>query len=181
MPNADNEQNFLWIGLGIGRISGEASGETRGGWLNRFSFPLSFLVDALFLLCPWFSHQVFYTVMGFNEASEVTGFFNVFLFCCCLLQYWQFPFLFLSFLCQNDGRPQMTDRIDTSGDDSCPAPQAPARETVFRPFPADESLRPRCIKRERSAFHYVSSIEFTLIMSIDPYIPTVWSWLRKTP
>ena len=30
--------------------------------------------DALFLLCPWFSHEVFYTVMSFNEASEDTGF-----------------------------------------------------------------------------------------------------------
>jgi hypothetical protein len=36
---------------------------------------LSFLSleDALFLLCPWFSHEVFYTVMSFNEASEDTG------------------------------------------------------------------------------------------------------------
>jgi hypothetical protein len=36
---------------------------------------LSFLSleDALFLLCPWFSHEVFYTVMCFNEASEDTG------------------------------------------------------------------------------------------------------------
>jgi len=35
-------------------------------------------VDALFLLCPWFSHEVFYTVMSFNEASENLGFFNIF-------------------------------------------------------------------------------------------------------
>jgi len=28
----------------------------------------------LFLLCPWFSHEVFYTVISFNEASKDTGF-----------------------------------------------------------------------------------------------------------
>ena len=40
------------------------------------SLYLSFLslVDALFLLCPWFSHEVFYTVMSFNEPSKDTGF-----------------------------------------------------------------------------------------------------------
>jgi len=44
-------------------------------WLNRFLslFFLS-LVDALFRLCPWFSQEVFNTVMSFNEASEDTGF-----------------------------------------------------------------------------------------------------------
>ena len=31
-------------------------------------------MDALFLLCLWFSHEVFYTVMSFHEASEDTGF-----------------------------------------------------------------------------------------------------------
>ena len=37
-------------------------GEAHRGWLNRFLslFFLS-LVDALFLLCPWFSHEVFFT------------------------------------------------------------------------------------------------------------------------
>ena len=44
--------------------------------VNRFFLSLSFLslVDALFLLCRWFSHEVFYTVMSFNEASKDTGF-----------------------------------------------------------------------------------------------------------
>jgi len=44
--------------------------------MNRF-LSLSFLslVDALFLLCLWFSQEVFYTVMSFNEVSEDTGIF----------------------------------------------------------------------------------------------------------
>jgi len=29
-----------------------------------------------------------------------------------------------------------------SGDDTCPSPRAPARGTVFRPFPTGESPRP---------------------------------------
>ena len=55
------------------------------------------LEDALFLLCPWFFHEDFYTAMTIIEASEDTGFHCFFYFspCCCLL-YWPFPFPFLS-------------------------------------------------------------------------------------
>ena len=64
-----------------------------------------------------FPMRFFYTVMSFNEASEDTELPMFFL--CCLFLYWQFPFLFLACLplhlpyegkCQNDGRPEMTDR-----------------------------------------------------------------------
>jgi len=46
-----------------------------GGLTGFLSLSFLSLVDALFLLCPWFSHEVFYTVMSFNEASEDTGFY----------------------------------------------------------------------------------------------------------
>jgi len=53
---------------------GEASGEAQADGSTGFlSLSLISLVDALFLLCPWFSHEVFYTVMSFNEASKDTG------------------------------------------------------------------------------------------------------------
>ena len=119
--NADNGQIFLWIGLVIGLVS-RGSFLVLSTWqvVTQVSF-LSFLFsleDALFLLCPWFSHEVFYTVMSFNEASEDTG-YHCFLLCCCLLLCWTFPFLFLSCVplhlpyegkCQNNGRPEMTVR-----------------------------------------------------------------------
>ena len=54
---------------------GEAPGESGGSWLTFFlSLSLLSLEDALFLLCPWFSLQGFYTFMSFNEASEDLGF-----------------------------------------------------------------------------------------------------------
>jgi len=62
------------------RYPGEASDEAGG---KRFkasgsnkvpSHSALPLEDALFLLCPLFSHEVFYTVTSFIEASGDTGF-----------------------------------------------------------------------------------------------------------
>ena len=39
-------------------------------------------MDALFLLCLWFYHEVFYTVISFIKISEDTGIFQYF-FCFC--------------------------------------------------------------------------------------------------
>ena len=53
-----------------GEASGEAQADGSTGFLSLSLIPL---VDALFLLCPWFSHEIFYTVMSFNKAPEDTG------------------------------------------------------------------------------------------------------------
>ena len=53
------------------------------------------LKDVLFLQCPQFSHEVFYTVMSVNEASEDTGIFQYFSSYCYLFLYWPFRFLLL--------------------------------------------------------------------------------------
>jgi len=54
---------------------GEASGEAQADGSTGFlSLSLISLVDALLLLCLWFSHEGFYMVMSFNKASEDTGF-----------------------------------------------------------------------------------------------------------
>jgi len=66
-----------------------------GGSTGFLSLSFLSLEDALFLLCPWFSHEVFYMVMSFNEASEDTGIFPHFSSCCCLFLYWPFHFLLL--------------------------------------------------------------------------------------
>ena len=50
-------------------------------------------------------------------------------------------------MCQNNGRPVMTNRRYTSGDDSCPSLRAPARETAFRPFPLASPSGPLYIER----------------------------------
>ena len=77
-----------------------------GGYAGFLSLSFLFsLEDALFLLCPWFSHEVFYTVTSFNEASGDTGFsmfFNVFLFSSAAVCCYTGGFLFSfspAFLC----------------------------------------------------------------------------------
>jgi len=97
---------------------GEAPGEARGSWLGGFSFPLLSLADALSLLCPWVSDEVFYSVISFNEASEDTG-FQCFPSSAAVGYYtgrfvFSFSPAFLCIIhargCQNKGRPELTDR-----------------------------------------------------------------------
>jgi len=57
-----------------------------------------------------------------------------------------------------------------SGDDSRPSLRAPAQETVFRPFPPARPSGPLYI--ERMFLDFVSINQFTIFVSIDPYIPT---------
>ena len=97
----------------------------------RFSFPLLSFFGGC---CPastgtrrphsfsyicFFSQDVFYTVVSFNEASEDTVFSIFFLLYCCLLLYWLLRFLFLTWVplhppyegkCQNNERLGMADR-----------------------------------------------------------------------
>ena len=76
---------------------GEAPGEAQAdGSTGLLSLSLISLVDALFLLCPWFSHEGFYTDISFNEASEDTGvslFFSPLLLFVAILPISISPFL----------------------------------------------------------------------------------------
>jgi len=80
---------------------GEAPGEAQAdGSTGLLSLSLISLVDALFLLCPWFSHEGFYTDISFNEASEDTGvslFFSPLLLFVAILPISISPFLLCSF------------------------------------------------------------------------------------
>jgi hypothetical protein len=77
-----------WSAYGNGLAS------TESFWRSaREVVPISFLLlsfvsweDALLLLCPWFSHEVFYTVISLNEAPEETG-APCFLLCVSLLPF----------------------------------------------------------------------------------------------
>jgi len=138
---------------------GEASGEAHGGWFEQVFFPSPFFLWWMHSFsCPWFSHEVFYTVMSFNEASEDTGFFQY--FSSSLLLYWPFHFLFLSCVplhlpyegkCQNNGRqdmtdrrrrPEMTDRRRHVRRRQLPESPSPGSGESLPSFPLGESLRP---------------------------------------
>ena len=136
---------------------GEVSGEAHGGWLTGF-LSLSFLslVDALFLLCSWFSHEVFYSVMSFNKASKDTGFFNIVppatvCFCTGRSIFSFSPAFLCIFRTRGSVRIMGVRRwrtgASTSGDDSRPSLRAPARETVFRPLPLASPSGPLYIER----------------------------------
>jgi len=58
-----------------------------------------------------------------------------------------------------------------SGDDSSLRLRAPARETVFRPFPLASPSGTMYIERMFS-FDVTSINQFTIFVSIDPYFPT---------
>jgi len=63
-----------------------------------------------------------------------------------------------------------------SGDDSSLSLRAPARETVFRPFPSASPSGALYIERMfflRPCIEVVSINQFTVFISIVPYIPTV--------
>ena len=52
----------------------DASSKAQADGLTGFlSLSLISLVDALFLLCPWFSYEVFYMILSFNKAYKDTG------------------------------------------------------------------------------------------------------------
>jgi len=57
-----------------------------------------------------------------------------------------------------------------SGDDSSLSRRAPARETVFRPFPLASPSGALYIKRMFFLRRCIN--QFTIFVSIDPYIPT---------
>jgi len=60
-----------------------------------------------------------------------------------------------------------------SGDDSSLSLRAPARETVFRPFPLASPSGALYIERMFFLRRCMMSInQFTIFVSIDPYIPT---------
>ena len=77
-------------------------------WMHSFSYVRGFPMRFFTRLRVLTRHP---RILGFQCFS--------FLLCCCLLLYWRFPFLFLSGIplhlpyegkCQNNGRPEMTDR-----------------------------------------------------------------------
>jgi hypothetical protein len=70
-----NGQVILRIGLGIGL---ESRGRFWGSMQEVFKISFLYIPFLLwrmhsFSLCPWFSHEAFYTVMSFKEISEDTG------------------------------------------------------------------------------------------------------------
>jgi len=121
MSSLETHTRSSLTGLGLfARIQGKFSDGQRVKRLNKFLFLHSFLSleDAFFLLYPWFSHEDFYTVMSFNEASEDT---RDLCFSLAVCGYSHCSGLSVSFThfplhlpnegkCQNTGRPEMTDR-----------------------------------------------------------------------
>jgi len=65
-----------------------------------------------------------------------------------------------------------------SGDDSRPSLRAPAQETVFRPFPL--ACPSGTLYRERMFLLRLCINQFTIFVSIDPYISTPTSHTPNT-